>query len=151
MAAAQTVAFARGTPSHHKPFLALAQQAGLSLEEGQLQQLCQSPHGVLDVATCHDTVVAGLLGQTLAGQLEIFDIVVSDTWRRQRVATDLLYFSAYSQSTPVGRIVCEVAADNKPAQALYLCVGFEQVGVRRGYYPRSHGAAVDAWLLAWEL
>lgn len=150
MAAAQTLAFARGTQSHQQPFLALAKQAGLSLEEAQLQQLCETAHGVFDVAICHDQVVGGLLGQRLADELEIFDIVVAPAWRRQRVATDLLYFSAYGQAQAPARVLCEVAADNAPAQALYKGLGFAQVGVRPAYYPRAGGAHVDAWLMAWE-
>jgi ribosomal protein S18 acetylase RimI-like enzyme len=149
MAAAE-LAFAPGQPSHQEPFWALAHAAGLNLDRAHLRQLCEAPLGVFDVATSDDQVVGGLLGQRLGDELEIFDIVVSPTWRRQRVATDLLYFSVYGQVHAPRRVLCEVAADNAPAQALYKGLGFAQVGVRPAYYPRAGGAHVDAWLMAWE-
>lgn len=47
----------------------------------------------------------------------------------------------------VARVFLEVAADNAPARALYARAGFAQTGLRKGYYRRSHGPAVDALLL----
>jgi ribosomal-protein-alanine N-acetyltransferase len=42
----------------------------------------------------------------------------------------------------VRRILLEVAVDNGPAQKLYAGYGFEQVGVRRGYYQPSNTDAL---------
>ncbi|HSK54996.1 MAG TPA: ribosomal protein S18-alanine N-acetyltransferase [Jiangellales bacterium] len=44
----------------------------------------------------------------------------------------------------VGEVVLEVRADNIPALELYRAVGFERVGVRRGYYAAGR---VDALVL----
>ncbi|MCP2326528.1 ribosomal-protein-alanine N-acetyltransferase [Hamadaea flava] len=44
----------------------------------------------------------------------------------------------------VEQTLLEVAADNKPAQALYTDFGFETVGVRKGYYQPSN---TDAWVM----
>jgi len=42
----------------------------------------------------------------------------------------------------VGKILLEVAVDNGPAQKLYASFGFEQVGLRRGYYQPSNTDAL---------
>jgi ribosomal-protein-alanine N-acetyltransferase len=41
-----------------------------------------------------------------------------------------------------GTVLLEVAVDNGPAQRLYERYGFEQVGVRRGYYQPSNTDAL---------
>lgn len=47
----------------------------------------------------------------------------------------------------VAEVFLEVAADNTPAQALYLACGFANCGLRRGYYPRPGAKAADAVLM----
>lgn len=42
----------------------------------------------------------------------------------------------------VSKVLLEVAVDNAPAQKLYAAYGFEQIGVRRGYYQPSNTDAV---------
>jgi ribosomal-protein-alanine N-acetyltransferase len=42
----------------------------------------------------------------------------------------------------VSKILLEVAVDNGPAQKLYASFGFEQVGLRRGYYQPSNTDAL---------
>lgn len=45
----------------------------------------------------------------------------------------------------------DVAADNRPALALYTACGYRRCGLRPGYYPRRDGGAVDAVLMSCEL
>ena len=42
----------------------------------------------------------------------------------------------------------EVREGNARARAIYLRRGFEQVGVRRGYYPAPHGRREDAIVMS---
>jgi len=46
-----------------------------------------------------------------------------------------------------GAVFLEVAEDNPAARRLYAGLGFEEVGRRRGYYPRAGTRAVDALVL----
>ena len=41
----------------------------------------------------------------------------------------------------------EVRPSNLPAQQLYRSAGFDAVGLRRGYYPATHGAREDALVM----
>ena len=41
----------------------------------------------------------------------------------------------------------EVRPSNLPAQQLYRSAGFDVVGLRRGYYPATHGAREDALVM----
>ncbi|HES76840.1 MAG TPA: GNAT family N-acetyltransferase, partial [bacterium] len=45
------------------------------------------------------------------------------------------------------RILLEVRASNTPALGLYRALGFQQDGVRKGYYPAS-GGREDAVLMS---
>lgn len=45
------------------------------------------------------------------------------------------------------RIFLEVRPSNLPARRLYESEGFEQVGVRKGYYPSWNDTREDAWVL----
>jgi ribosomal-protein-alanine N-acetyltransferase len=47
-----------------------------------------------------------------------------------------------AESRGVQRMLLEVAVDNGPAQKLYAHYGFEQVGLRRGYYQPSNTDAL---------
>lgn len=49
------------------------------------------------------------------------------------------------------RMILEVAIDNPPALSIYTGAGFTPVGVRRGYYARTDGPAVDARIMTLDL
>ncbi len=136
-----------GHTSDHLPFVAAAQDAGLSLTLQQLQQLLAVPQGVFYVAAVGPKPAAFLLGQRLHEDLEIFDIVVCAQQRRQGLARGLLRHAAQEGHPAPKRLLVEVAADNLPALALYRAVGFEQTGRRPQYYRRPGAPYEDALLL----
>jgi tRNA threonylcarbamoyladenosine biosynthesis protein TsaB len=58
-----------------------------------------------------------------------------------RLATDL----------GLGRVLLEVRPSNERALSFYRRTGFEQIGVRKGYYPAGRGQREDALVMAREL
>ena len=78
------------------------------------------------------------------GEAEVLTLAVAPTARRQGLGRALLE-AAIARLGPA-ELFLEVAADNIAGIALYRVAGFEQVGVRRGYYARP-GGKVDALML----
>jgi ribosomal-protein-alanine N-acetyltransferase len=81
----------------------------------------------------------------MADEAELLRIATAPEARRQGVAAALLEGALpVLENAGVQRIFLEVRRDNAPALALYGRHGFQQVGVRRRYYPDGS----DALLLA---
>jgi [ribosomal protein S18]-alanine N-acetyltransferase len=96
-----------------------------------------------------DGVPCGLLlDQCLGPDGEILTLGVAPGWRRRGVARVLLQdLIARARAGGAQRLLLEVAADNTAAVALYTSLGFARQGIRRHYYRRAQGPAVDAWRL----
>jgi ribosomal-protein-alanine N-acetyltransferase len=80
-----------------------------------------------------DSVPAGFCAwrQTSPEEAELLNLGVDPRWRRKGVASALL---AALTNAAAGDVFLEVAEPNVPAIALYTRQGWEQVGLRRGYY-----------------
>lgn len=90
---------------------------------------------------------AYLTAYSLAGELEIVNVAVDPALRGQGLGTRLLHFFLdHARVLEATRAVLEVRAGNIPALALYRGRGFEQIGLRRGYYTDT---GEDALVLAW--
>lgn len=103
---------------------------------------------------CRDdgTLCGILLEQCLGPDGEILTLGVAPAARRCGVARALLGdLIVRAKAAGVQRLLLEVAADNVAALALYEALGFARHGIRRHYYRRAGGPAVDAWRLALEL
>jgi ribosomal-protein-alanine N-acetyltransferase len=102
--------------------------------------------GVIWVAG--DPLAAMLVVQTSGQEAEIITFATAPDTRRQGLARALLTHAiAAARTLGVSHMFLEVARDNDGAQSLYGAAGFEQVGVRKGYYQRACGARVDALVL----
>ncbi len=78
-------------------------------------------------------------------EAEILTLAVAPELRRQGLGRALLAAGlSTARQRGVEAVFLEVAADNAPAAALYAAAGFTPVGLRRGYYLRAGGSAVDA-------
>ena len=84
--------------------------------------------GIVDLA-----IAEGVDALVLAG--DIFDNDHPDLKTRAFLITQL------SRAAQAGVAFLEVASDNTTAVALYRTSGWQQVGLRRGYYQRPGGAA----------
>jgi [ribosomal protein S18]-alanine N-acetyltransferase len=78
---------------------------------------------------------AGLLAPRGAGEGDIQTIAVQPRARRRGLARALMNaLIGEARSRGAAEIFLEVRADNPNAQALYLSLGFEEIGVRPKYY-----------------
>ena len=94
------------------------------------------------------TACGVLLDQCLGPEGEILTLGVAPAWRRRGVARVLLQdLIVRARAGGAQRLLLEVAADNAAALALYTSFGFARQGIRRHYYRRAQGSAVDAWRL----
>jgi len=86
------------------------------------------------------------------GEAEVLTIATRPQARRQGVARALMD-AALSRARGLGvaRVFLEVAADNPAARGLYEGLGFQAVGVRKGYYARQGAPRADAHVLALDL
>ncbi|WP_072394731.1 ribosomal protein S18-alanine N-acetyltransferase [Hyphomicrobium sp. CS1GBMeth3] len=96
--------------------------------------------------------VGFVLAQLVADEAEILTIGVAKDWQRKGLGKRLLDgLARAAQRAEAKTLFLEVAADNDAAMALYRRAGFLGTGLRRGYYARAGGDAVDAVTLALKL
>jgi ribosomal-protein-alanine N-acetyltransferase len=98
------------------------------------------------------TCVGFVLAQLAADEAEILSIGVAPDWQRKGVGRKLIEGVARAaQRAEAKKLFLEVAADNDAALELYRRTGFLGTGLRRAYYARANGPAVDAVTLALRL
>lgn len=80
------------------------------------------------------------------GEMEVYNIAVAEEFRRSGIGKRLLRLALEAAAlNDVTQAILEVRVGNAPARALYRSLGFENVGVRAGYYPDT---GEDALVLA---
>lgn len=104
------------------------------------------------VGAAPKTCVGFVMAQLAADEAEILTIGVAKDWQRKGVGKRLVEGVARAaQRAEAKKLFLEVAADNDAAMELYHRAGFLGIGLRRGYYARAGGDAVDAVTLALRL
>jgi len=87
-----------------------------------------------------------------AGEAHVLNVCVREEYRNRGLARKvLLYLIDRASHAGMYEAFLEVRPSNTAAARLYDSLGFEQVGVRRGYYQATHGredAAVLRRILA---
>jgi tRNA threonylcarbamoyl adenosine modification protein YeaZ/ribosomal-protein-alanine acetyltransferase len=87
-----------------------------------------------------------------ADEAEILSLCALPALRKRGVGISLLNEAVRAlKMHGVSSLFLEVASDNEPALALYRSGGFVQSGLRRAYYQRSNGPAMDAILMRREI
>ena len=95
------------------------------------------------------TAKGGLaLTRTLAGESELLTLAVHPDHQRRGVARGLIADWIAAVQSHAETAFLEVAEDNDPALALYLSEGFAKTGLRKGYYARRDGPAINAVLMS---
>jgi ribosomal-protein-alanine N-acetyltransferase len=101
-------------------------------------------NGNFYLIACADQRIAGYGGLSVADtEAWVQNIAVRRDLQRHGIGRRLLealLTEAARQGTRA--VLLEVAVDNAPAQRLYAQYGFEQVGVRRGYYQPTNTDAL---------
>jgi ribosomal-protein-alanine N-acetyltransferase len=110
--------------------------------EGELAHQPASRHYL--VAQAGDGTVIGYAGLLAAGQqADVVTIAVGADWRNRGIGSALLAaLLAEARRRRCTEVFLEVRVDNLGAQRLYRARGFEQVGIRRGYYQPSGADAL---------
>ncbi len=86
-----------------------------------------------------------------AGECHILNLCIRPQSQRQGLGRTLLsHLLGVARSHHALTAMLEVRPSNEPALRLYQDMGFNEVGVRRAYYPRA-GGREDALILATEL
>jgi ribosomal-protein-alanine N-acetyltransferase len=88
------------------------------------------------------------LARVAANEAEILTLGTAPNARRKGLARGLARATAAEAAKRgASEIFLEVSAANAPARALYLGLGFAEVGLRRGYYRNLDGSNADALTL----
>lgn len=138
---------------HIRAVIALEKECGLSprSEESYLK-LLQNSYSILLVAlneASADSVIAAFSGWVVAGEFNIDNIAVKESYRQKGIASALLA-KAIDEARKQGAITAflEVRASNDGACSLYEKAGFSVVGRRTGYY---HNPSEDALMMSLDL
>ena len=102
---------------------------------------------VCRVVTADDAIIGYGVMSIGAGEAHILNLCISDSYRCRGVGRRLLsYLIERGTAAGMSEAFLEVRPSNSSAIRLYLSVGFEQVGMRRGYY-QAVGGREDAAVL----
>jgi len=97
----------------------------------------------------------GLVGYAVmmigAGEAHLLNLSVASACQRRGYGRQLLeHLMGVARSYGASVLLLEVRPSNTAGRALYAAYGFEQVGIRREYYP-ARGGREDALLLTFQL
>lgn len=87
------------------------------------------------------------LTRTVAGESELLTLAVDPARRRRGIGRALTEEWLAAVAAEAGSAFLEVASDNLPALALYRSLGFDEAGLRKGYYARPGATHADAILM----
>ncbi|MBL8339926.1 MAG: ribosomal protein S18-alanine N-acetyltransferase [Rubrivivax sp.] len=91
-----------------------------------------------------DALVGYIVAMPGVDELHLLNLTVAPAWQGRGHGSALLSeVLRQARSRQLPTVWLEVRASNERALALYARRGFEQVGLRRGYYP-AHGGREDA-------
>lgn len=111
------------------------------------------PGEVVHTARAAGRVLLGyLVAMPGVDEVHLLNITVAPAHQRQGWARFLLdALCLWSRGQRAQWLWLEVRASNAPARALYEGYGFQQVGIRRDYYPAGQGQREDAVVMSLNL
>jgi [ribosomal protein S18]-alanine N-acetyltransferase len=87
----------------------------------------------------------------VVGEAELLLFVVDKSWQGKGLGARFLQTLLTAAGQKASTLFLEVRESNQPAIQLYENLGFNQIGVRPGYYPLPRGGREDALLYAVDL
>lgn len=125
---------------------ALAARAYRHMTPWRAEQFAETlarPHALL---SCTDH--AFVLGTVVADEAEILSLAADpDHQRTGEASRALAAFHVSARDRGADRVFLEVAAANAPARAFYAARGYDEAGLRSGYYARPVGTRDDAVIM----
>ena len=81
-------------------------------------------------------VIGHAIQMLVADEAQILNVCVHPVWQGRGLGRLLLqHLIEQARTAQLASLFLEVRESNTAAQALYRSAGFEQIGLRRGYYP----------------
>lgn len=131
------------TPTELAGLYAAAFPGARGWSDDEFSSLLASPHCYLV-----SSQQSFALGRVIADEAELLTIATHPDHQGQGLGGQCLRgFEQEAIQRGATRAFLEVASDNPAAIHLYESQGWQRAGVRKGYYTRKAGPAVDALLL----
>ncbi|OCG41942.1 ribosomal protein S18-alanine N-acetyltransferase [Gilliamella sp. Bif1-4] len=106
--------------------------------------------------TINNQMVGFCICQYVADEANLFNIAIHPDFRKQGLARKLLNhlidrLITIKSPCPISTLWLEVRQSNTPAIKLYHTLGFNQITIRKNYYPTTNGKQEDAIIMAYTL
>lgn len=106
---------------------------------GNFKDSLQAGHSAW-VVDLYDEIIAYAVLMLVLDEVHLLDISVKTSYQKQGVGRRLLeYLMETGRSHGGTNMFLEVRVSNTAAIALYEQMGFNEMGIRRNYYPSQHG------------
>ncbi|MGY0217452.1 ribosomal protein S18-alanine N-acetyltransferase [Endozoicomonadaceae bacterium StTr2] len=98
-----------------------------------------------------DNIMGYVIGYAVAGEAHLLTITVAREHQGKKLGKALLQHIVDWSEQQAETLFLEVRVSNQTAINLYLGAGFNELGIRRNYYPCPDGSREDAMLMALDL
>jgi len=103
----------------------------------------------IDLLRGGDSVLGYFVAMAGVGEAHLLNLTVAPAFQRQGWAQVLLdALALWARGLGLQWLWLEVRVGNERARQVYAAHGFQQVGVRKGYYPLAAGAREDAIVMS---
>ncbi len=104
------------------------------------------------VAELDDVLIGYAVLMPSVEEAHLLTIGIATAHQRKGLGEEVLArMMSMAHDSGINRIILEVRPSNAPALALYRKCGFQQIGLRRGYYPADNNGREDAIVMECDL
>lgn len=103
--------------------------------EGIFKDCLESTYDCLAIEL-HDQLIGYVILSLVLDEAHLLNICISDNWRKQGIGKASLYWLFdFLTEKKINSLFLEVRPSNQNALNLYTQLGFEEIGLRKDYYP----------------